>query len=200
MKLIRPDLFLKKKENIIRNTYYFGEYMPVIIECDNRRVISMNVGDRNVYDQKTNGEVGITSYDTLIQDKNAIILAVVNIDPYKRSSIFKIEDETSFGIIEAFPIIDKILKVKVNSEIYDLDVLNKEVPCLIKTSDNIYVYDFNMELCILNLQELNHKTLTTSKDNTLSLLHYKYDLNEKYKIFKSRENMKIYLEEYLKEQ
>lgn len=200
MKLIRPDLFLKKKENIIRNTYYFGEYMPVIIECDNRRVISMNVGDRNVYDQKANGEVGITSYDTLIQDKNAIILAVVNIDPCKRSSIFKIEDETSFGIIEAFPIIDKILKVKVNSEIYDLDVLNKEVPCLIKTSDNIYVYDFNVELCILNLQELNYKTLTTSKDNTLSLLHYKYDLNEKYKIFKSRENMKVYLEEYLKEQ
>lgn len=200
MKLIRPDLFLKKKENIIRNTYYFGEYMPVIIECDNRRVISMNVGDRNVYDQKANGEVGITSYDTLIQDKNAIILAVVNIDPCKRLSIFKIEDETSFGIIEAFPIIDKILKVKVNSEIYDLDVLNKEVPCLIKTSDNIYVYDFNVELCILNLQELNYKTLTTSKDNTLSLLHYKYDLNEKYKIFKSRENMKVYLEEYLKEQ
>ena len=200
MKLIRPDLFLKKKENIIRNTYYFGEYMPVIIECDNRRVISMNVGDRNVYDQKANGEVGITSYDTLIQDKNAIILAVVNIDPCKRLSIFKIEDETSFGIIEAFPIIDKILKVKVNSGIYDLDVLNKEVPCLIKTSDNIYVYDFNVELCILNLQELNYKTLTTSKDNTLSLLHYKYDLNEKYKIFKSRENMKVYLEEYLKEQ
>ena len=51
----------------------------------------MNVGDRNVYNQKADGEVGITSYDTLIQDKNAIILAVVNIDPYKRSSIFKIE-------------------------------------------------------------------------------------------------------------
>lgn len=200
MKLIRPDLFLKKKENIIRNTYYFGEYMPVVIECENRRVISMNVGDRNVYNQKADGEVGITSYDTLIQDKNAIILAVVNIDPYKRSSIFKIEDETSFGNIEAFPIIDKVLKVKINSEIYDLDVLNKEIPCLIKTSDDTYVYDFDTELCILNLQELNHKTLTSSKENILSLLQYKYDLNEKYKIFKSRENMKTYLEKYLKEQ
>ena len=197
---MRPDLFLRKKENTIRNTYYFGEYMPVVVECDNRRIISMNVGDRNVYNQKADGEVGITSYDTLIQDKNAIILAVVNIDPCKRSSIFKIEDETSFGIIEAFPVVDKVLKVKINSEIYDLDVLNKEVPCLIKTSDGTYVYDFNVELCILNLQELNHKTLTTSKDNVLSLLQYKYDLNEKYKIFKSRENMKIYLEEYLKEQ
>jgi len=192
MKLL--DLILQKDKDTKINTYYFGEYMPAIIEWDNKRVISRNTGDRVILLKGKNLEITSISYDYLIKNYNAKILGITK--GLESTNVFKVDDITSLGVINDFPIINKILKVKIDEINYDVEILDKEIAPIIKTHDNIYIYDFGTTVYVLDLKELKSNTFIIGNP-FYEILNYHYNLDNRYVIFKSRKNMKEYLEEYL---
>ena len=109
----------------------------------------------------------------------------------------QIGDKLLLGIITEFPIVNKILKVKIDEDIHDLEILNSEVPPLLVTEDNFCVYDASDEtLFILNIDKLTYNEIKPSSYNYLELLRVLY--NNSYVIFKSREKLKEFIEEYMK--
>ena len=194
------DIILKKRKDIVYNTYYFSNYMPIVMTWDDKVAISRNKSDRNFkVGTKSNKGIDVIelSYDKLIQVKNAKILAITNNKHYKLKDVFKEGDITSLGIIESFPIIDKALKVKINGINYDLEILDREIPSIIITHDAGPVYNFDGELYKLNLEKLNYEVIKLSEITYEGLLSYYYNPDNIYKFFKSREALNLFVKEYL---
>ena len=194
------DIILKKRKDIVYNTYYFSNYMPIVMTWDDKVAISRNKSDRNFkVGTKSNKGIDVIelSYDKLIQVKNAKVLAITNNKHYKLTDVFKEGDITSLGIIESFPIIDKALKVKINGINYDLEILDREIPSIIITHDAGPVYNFDEELYKLNLEKLNYEVINLSEITYEGLLSYYYNPDNIYKFFKSREALNLFVKEYL---
>ena len=194
------DIILKKRKDIVYNTYYFSNYMPIVMTWDDKVAISRNKSDRNFkVGTKSNKGIDVIelSYDKLIQVKNAKVLAITNNKHYKLTDVFKEGDITSLGIIESFPIIDKALKVKINGINYDLEILDREIPSIIITHDAGPVYNFDEELYKLNLEKLNYEVIKLSEITYEDLLSDYYNPDNIYKFFKSREALNLFVKEYL---
>ena len=195
--LIKQDILIKDSQEE-KNKYFFGEYLPIVISKDDKKIISANRCNRDVYITfRKDGETcnTKTSYDSLI-DQGWNILGIIN-DSIGTSSIYKVGDKLLLGTITEFPIVNKILKVKIDEDIYDLEILNNEVPPILTTEDNFRIYDISEEvLFIFNTDKLNYKELKPLTYDYLSLLNLMY--NGSYVIFKSRERLKEFIEEYMK--
>ena len=195
--LVRPDIIIKDSQEE-KNKYFFGEYLPIVISKDNKKIVSANRRSRDVYfTYKQDGVIydSKTSYDSLI-DQGWNILGIIK-DDIGTSSIYKVGDKLGLGTITEFPIVNKILKVKVDEDIYDLEILNSEIPPLLTTEDNFHIYDISEEvLFIFNTDKLNYKELKPLTYDYLELLKLMY--TGSYVIFKSREGLKEFIEEYMK--
>lgn len=193
------DTILRKRKNIEYNIYYFGNYMPVVTAWDDVVAMSRNIYDRSIrINVKTeNGaDVETITYDKLIKVKNAKVLAITN-NKVKLINLFKEGDVLSIGKIESFPIVNKILKVRINHIDYDLDVLDSEIPAIITTHDNKDIFDFGTTLYILNLEELTYETFKIDEDSYTELLSKYYNPNKLFKIFSCRSALKTFAENYM---
>jgi len=194
------DIILRKKSDIVYNTYYFSNYMPVVMSWEDKVAISRNMVDRSFkIETRIDGVIDVVelSFDKLIQVKDAKVLAITNNKHYKLIDIFKVGDVLSIGKIESFPIVDKILMVRINGINRELEVLDNEIPSIINTCDAGGIYDFNDEVYKLNLEKLNYELVKISENMYEGVLSDYFNPNNIYKFFKSREMLNLFVKDYI---